>query len=52
MGRRWYPHLIPDIETLDADGRFALVTHYPDGESAVGEFDPSEFYQDDEETSN
>ncbi|MFQ5828301.1 MAG: hypothetical protein ACE5JD_03980 [Candidatus Methylomirabilia bacterium] len=48
MGRRWYPELIPDIEMLDADGRFALVTLYPDGLCTIREFDPQELDPDDE----
>ncbi len=42
MGRRWYAELIPDIETLDADGRFFVVTFYPDGRWTIGEFDPDD----------
>ena len=40
MGRRWYPHLIPDIEMLDdAEGCFVIITLYPDGRLTVSEVD-------------
>ena len=43
MGRRLHLQVVPDIEYLEADGHFVVVTLYPEGHWTVTTTDPDDY---------